>query len=122
MSTMVIDNGADNPADRVFGAVDHEGVPLLIDADQFTRFVLHVGSLVYDSQILGLGAGQPFDHSQSVAMTLSGSKVTRKMLRMQLGQQGIPAGTYRGKLVCYDGSNPNGLIWDRGFTVKVIDT
>lgn len=122
MATMVIDNGADNPTDRVFGAVDHEGAPLLIDADQFTRFVLHVGALAFDSQILGLGSGQPFDTTETVWMSLGEVKVQRKLLRMRLGQQGIPAGTYRGKLVCYDGSNPNGLIWERGFTVKVIDT
>lgn len=121
MSTMVIDNGYDNPADRVFKAVRADGTPLLIGAEQFSRFVLHVGAVAYDSQILGLGSGQPFDHAQTVDIPLGDEVETVRMLRMRLGQQGIPAGTYRGKLVCYDGSNPNGLVWARGFSIKVIE-
>ena len=121
MTTMVIDNGYDTPADRVFKAVRFDGTPLLIGAEQFSRFVLNVGALVYDSQLLGLGAGQPFDHAQEVDVPIGDTVETVRMLRIRLGQQGIPAGTYRGKLVCYDTSNPNGLVWARGFTVKVID-
>lgn len=120
MSTMVIDTGHDTPTDRVFKAVRFDGTPMLISAEQFSRFVLHLGALVYDSQILGLGAGQPFDHAQQVEVPLGDTVETVRMLRIRLGLQGIPAGTYTGKLVVYDGANPNGLVWARGFSIKVI--
>ena len=120
MPTMVIDNGFGTPTDRVFGATRFDGSDVLIDADQFTRVVLHIDALVLDSNDIGLGAGQPFDPTEEIEMTINGKTETKRLLRMRLGDQGIPAGTYTGKLVCYDGSHPNGMVWDRGFSVKVI--
>lgn len=117
MATPIIYNGHDNPMDRVFRAVDADGVPVLVGADQFTRFVLHLDNVAIDSSIVGLGAGQPFDNSLDVEV----GKQTTKMLRMKLGAQGVTAGTYRAKLVAYDVANPNGIVWAQGFSVKVVE-
>lgn len=120
--TPVIINGTGDYFERLFSAVSAEGAPVLIGADQFTRFRLHMGSLVFDSQLLNLGSGQPFDNTQALTVTFEGKRQTVNTLRIALGGQAIAAGTYREcALVCFDGSNPNGLTWARGFTVKVFD-
>ncbi len=48
----------------------------------------------------------------------SGTGATGKII-MQLGGEDIPAGSYRARLIIYDPSNPDGIVWDElGIVVK----
>lgn len=119
MATPIIYSGRDNPIDRVFQARTHDGTLQLFGAELFTRFALRVGPMLFDSQLLGLGAGQPFDNTGEVGITFNDALQTVRFLRINLGGQRIPPDFYQARLLVFDGSHPSGLAWGKDFTVEV---
>ncbi len=112
----IVYNNRNNTHDRVLVADRPGSARQAIGADQFTRYLLVMGGTTLDSNTVGLGAGLPFDNSLDI--TWNGQTI--KYLRLRLGGQGLAPGKYRARLVVFDASNPNGLVWDV-LAIKVVD-
>lgn len=129
MAKALITAGLDNSIDRVFKAVRLDGTVEFIGAEQFDRFTAMLlpleggAALSFDSQLLGLGAGLPFDHSQAVEIAESvdgnGNPVPVRYLQLRLGGQSIPTGFYNLRIVCYDATHPNGFAWGKDEQTEV---
>ena len=104
--------GRDNAIDLVLVADD---AALALGA--ITRCTLVLGGVTLDSDTLGLGAGQPFDPTQSGTY----NQATVDVLRLTLGAAGgLAAGNYRAVLTVYDPDHANGLVWGDPLPVRVV--
>ena len=93
------------------------------DISLATRITLTFGSTVIDSDVVGLGEGQPFDNTQTVSATEAAlhpevSEGDPKLV-LDLGQQSIPAGDYDAELVVYDTTHTHGINWGT-IPIKVV--
>jgi len=93
------------------------------DISLATRITLTFDTTVIDSDVVGLGEGEPFDNTQTVsaeeaALHPEVSEGDSKLV-LDLGQQEIPAGNYYAELVIYDATNTHGINWGK-IPIKVI--
>ena len=114
--------GRDNTIDI---ALTQERTP--ITAAALTRIMLVLtdpddASLTkLDSDVIGFGAGDNFDITQSQAVydPVTKTNITVNIIKMKLGDQSIPVKNgYTADLIVYDASNANGILWET-FTVNV---
>ena len=115
MESAIVYNGNNNEIDLLLLS---DGDP--VDPSPVTRVRLRFGETVLDSDVLGLGASQPFD--QTVTRTPSIGPFRGQILgviRCKLGAAGITAGEYRVAVVTDDTDNPDGVIWTEGLPVIV---
>lgn len=98
--------GRDNRIDLVLLA---DGVVSRLDG--ITKMRLEIGSTVLDSQTC---AGV-FDWTQTVsaeeAARYDGISEGDSKVILALGGQEISPGSYEARLILFDSSNPNGLVW-----------
>jgi hypothetical protein len=116
MDTVIVYNGHDNTLDLVLVSTSAAGVVTYVDADNFTRYTLEVGTTLVDSVDEGFGSGQPFD---TVDVTINSVPVTA--LRLRTGLFNITAGSYKARLVGYNTANPEGLVWQDKLPLKFLD-
>lgn len=111
--------GHDNPIDWVLQAQSAEGEVENINAGEYQRFVLEFtdGTSV-DSDIEGIAEGGIFDLSVDV---LVGTETVRA-LRLRPGLiDGITAGSTKVRLMVYNSTYPEGLVWQDKVALKFVD-
>ena len=92
MTTEYVYNGHDNTIDLLLKAND-----VAQDLSSVTRMTLEVGDETIDSDV----SGDAFNWAPGV---------TGKLI-LDLGGEGLTAGTYRATLTVYDPDNTNGIVW-----------
>ena len=73
-----------------------------VDLSSVIRMSLSFDALLIDS-----------DNGDSDPIQWDGVGYATGEVRISLGSQEIPAGSYRSPLVVYDPSNPDGIVWGR---------
>ena len=92
MTTEIVYDGHDNTIDLLLKA---DGTAQ--DLSEVTRLTLEEGSTTVDSD----ESGSAFDWAPGM---------TGKLI-LALGDESLPAGTYRAILTVYDPSNTDGIVW-----------
>lgn len=121
MNNWIVHKGRDNTIDTVFVTQDAVGDNQVVAANVFTRFIIDMGVIAFDSDDVGVGLGvaKVFDHSQQTIVNIDNEQVSTRMLRIRLGQQTMTAGRYKAQLIVFDNQHENGLVWADNINIKV---
>ncbi len=106
--------------ERVYSRYDNTiDLVLLADGDipdltSVTRMQLELADdLVIDSQVASAAFNWSSTLTQDEASRIQGAEAGDAKLILALGAQSIPVGKYNAKLIVFDASNQNGLVWGR---------
>lgn len=108
MHALIVYQNRDNEEDIVLlaGGAVYDSTPV-------TRWILTVGAVTLDTAVSSDWISWPFDCSYQGAAV--------KGARLMLGSKGLAAGVHAGcRLVVYDGSGANGVVWSDGLQVRVV--